>query len=57
MAKQPPQDQPQHQPHSYRSTPQEEAAADRLLEELAHKVAKSKGITVAAARAELRHWV
>jgi hypothetical protein len=51
------QDLARHQPHHYQSTPEEEEAADKLLEELAHKVAKDKGITVAAARKELRHWV
>jgi hypothetical protein len=55
MAKQPPQDQPQ--PHSYQSTPEIHREADKLLEELAHKVAQAKGITLAAARAELRHWI
>jgi hypothetical protein len=54
MAKQPPQDQP---PHSHQSSPEIHREADKLLEELAHKLAKQKAITVEQARAELRHWV
>jgi hypothetical protein len=53
MAKQP----LQPQPHSYQSTPEIHREADKLLEELAEKLAKQKGITKEAARAELRHWV
>jgi hypothetical protein len=59
VAKHPPasQDLARHKPHHYQSTPEEEREADKLLEQLAHKIAKDKGITVAEARKELRHWV
>lgn len=58
MSKPPASDQlRRHKPHHYRSTPEEEAAADRLLEKLARELAEEKGITVEEARKHLRHWV
>lgn len=48
----------QHRPHSYKGdSPEVHREADRLLEQLSHKLAKDKGITVEEAREELRHWV
>ena len=44
-------------PHSYKKHPDEDREADRLLEQLAEKLARDKGITKDEARRELRHWV
>jgi hypothetical protein len=47
----------QHQPHSYQSSPEIHREADKVLEQLAQRVAKQKGITLDEARKELRHWI